>query len=69
MNSAARILFAIAAMSVIAAALGLLVEHFHLPQNFSSAGIGVAIGVGVALGALSLAPKEQSATEMQCLTV
>jgi hypothetical protein len=40
--------------SVIAAAVGLLVEHFHLPQNFSSAGIGVASGVGVAL---SLAPK------------
>jgi hypothetical protein len=57
MNSAARILFGIAAMSVIAAAVGLLVEHFHLPQNFSAAGIGVAIGVGVALGGFSLSPK------------
>ena len=57
MNSIKRILFAIAAVSVIGGVIGLLAEHLHLSQAFASTGIGVVIGAGVALCILSFAPK------------
>ena len=57
MTSAARFLLAIAAISVVGGAVGLVAGHFHVPQSYTSAGVGVVIGVGVALGAFSRAPK------------
>ena len=57
MNSVKKILIAFAAVSVIGGVLGLVVDHFHLPQAIASTGIGVVIGVGVALCILSFAPK------------
>jgi len=63
MNPARKILLAIAAVSVIGPAVGLLAEHFHLSQSFASAGIGVVIGMGVALGVLSPAPKGTKSTD------
>ena len=62
MSSGIKILLAFAGIIVIAASVKLLVGHFHLSQAFSSAAIGIVIGVGVALGAFSLTPKKQSAT-------
>ena len=57
MTPTAKILIAIVATTVLGAAVALVVGHFHLPQTFSSAGIGVVIGVAIALGAFSLTPK------------
>ena len=57
MNSTTKILLAIAAVCLIGAVVSLMVEHFHLPQTYESAGIGIVIGAGVALGAFSLTPK------------
>jgi predicted tellurium resistance membrane protein TerC len=57
MNSAAKIVFAIAAVIIAGAAVNLLVEHFHLPQTYASAGIGIVIGAGIALAALSFTRK------------
>ena len=57
MTPAKKILFTIAAVTVIAAAVGVAIGYFHLPPTLASAGVGVVIGVGVALGAFSLTPK------------
>jgi hypothetical protein len=57
MTAGMRILIAIAAVTLIGAAIGLVVGYFHLPQTIASAAIGVVVGMGIALGALSLTPK------------
>ena len=57
MTAANRILVAIAVVIVISGGINFAVEHFHPSQTFASEGIGVAIGMGVALAALSLTPK------------
>ena len=57
MKSGRKILITIAAVIVSAAAIGVLVGYFHIPQTFASVGVGVVVGMGVALGALSLTPK------------
>ena len=56
MNVGKRILFAIAAVTVLGAATFLTVGHFHLSQAFAASAIGVVIGMGVALGAVSSTP-------------
>jgi len=65
MSAPIRILFAIAAVSLVASVLRLLAGQFHLPETFASVGIGVVIGAGVALGTLPLVPRKQSATELR----
>ncbi len=60
MTSGLKILIAIAAVTAISAAVGLVVSYFQLPQTFAPAGIGVVIGMGVALGAFALTPREQN---------
>jgi len=57
MNSATKIFLAIAGVIVVGPAVNLMVAHFHLPQIYASAGIGIVIGAGAALGALPLTPK------------
>lgn len=63
MNAGNRILFAIAAVTVLGAATLLAVGHFHLSQAFAASAIGIVIGMGVALGTVSPTPKEKSALE------
>lgn len=57
MTPAKKILFTIVAITVIGAAVGVVIAYFHLPPTLESAGVGVVIGVGVALGAFSFTPK------------
>jgi len=58
-NAGSRILFAIAAVTVLGAATILAVGHFHLREAFAASAIGIVIGMGVALGAVSPTPTEK----------
>ncbi len=59
MNAGKRVLFAIAAVTVLGAATFLTVGHFHLSEAFAASAIGIVIGMGVALGAVSPTPSEK----------
>jgi len=63
MTSGIKIVTVIASVTAISAVIGLVAGHFHLSQTFESAAIGVVIGMGVALGAFSVTPKDQNAPE------
>ena len=65
MTSGTKILIAMAAVTAVGAAIGRVVAYFHLPQTFASSAIGVVIGMGIALGAFSLMPKQRSAGSLR----
>ena len=57
MNAGNRILFAIAAVTVLGAVTFLAVGHFHLSEAFAASAIGIVIGMGLALATVSSTPK------------
>jgi len=54
-----RILWAMAEVAVLGAAAFWGVGHFHLREAFAASAIGIVIGMGVALGAVSSTPTEK----------